>query len=48
MIHEQVNIGGGRMGAHGHVFDLGQITGVEGEGVHKDKFCELNKELCGW
>ena len=47
--HGQVSIGGGHMGAHGHAFDLEEMTGVEGEVVvGKDKLCELDKDLSGW
>ena len=49
MAHEQVGIGGGHTGAHGHTFDLEGMSGVEGEiVVGKDKFCELEEELSGW
>ena len=48
MAHEQFSIGG-HTGAHGHAFDLEEMTGVEGEiVVGKDKLYELNKELRGW
>ena len=48
MVHEQVSIGGGHMGAHGCAFDLEEVTGVEGEVVGKDILCDLDKELSGW
>ena len=37
------------MGAHGHAFDLEEMSGVEGEGVvGKNKLSELDTELSGW
>ena len=45
---EPFSIGRGDTGAHGHAFDLEEVTGVEGEVVGKDKLCELDNELSGW
>ena len=37
------------MGAHVHIFDLQEMSGVEGEiDVGKDKFCELEEESNRW
>ena len=47
--HEQIGIGGGHTGAHGRVFDLEVMMGVEGEVVvGEDKLGQLDKELSGW
>ena len=47
--HEQISIGGGHMGAHGHAFDLEVMVGVEGEVVMgEDKLVKFDKELSGW
>ena len=49
MAHEQVGIGEGHTGAHGHTFNLEEMSGDEGEiVVFKDTFCELEEESSGW
>ena len=49
MTHEQIGIGGGHTGVHGHAFDLEIMMGVEGEVVvGEDKLGQFDKELSGW
>ena len=49
MAHEQVGIGGGHTGAHGHTFDLEEMSGVGGGiVVGKYRFGELEEESSGW
>ena len=45
MTHEQIGIEGGHVGAHGHTFELKEMSGVQGEiVVVTDKLCELEEE----
>ena len=49
MAHEQIGIGGGHTGAHGHPFNLEVMMGVEGEVVMgEDKLGQFDKKLSGW